>query len=86
MAEYPSDVVEQQRLAEEVAQALWEEFGAGVRVESVLLTSPRGLWLSLRHRLGRDPAAVVDGRGPIPLSRGYAAVRGAVSASLGLEP
>lgn len=85
-AEYPPDVLAQQRLAEEAAANLWTAFGAAVRVESVLFTSPRGLWLSLRHRLGQDPVAFVDGRGPIPLAARPAAVQAAISAALSRRP
>lgn len=78
-AEYPPHVQEQQQLAEDVALRLWDEFGSAVRVDSVLFTSPRGLWLSLRHRLGSsDAVAFLDGVGPLHLTAGYSALRAAV--------
>ncbi|MDI3297964.1 MAG: hypothetical protein QJR08_02225 [Bacillota bacterium] len=62
LREYPPEVVEEQQRAVDVVNALVGEFGPAVEPVSVDVYSPQGLWLSLRHRLGRGPALVVAGR------------------------
>lgn len=87
-AEYPPHVQVQQELAEDAATQLWTEFGPAVRVDSVLYTSLRGLWLSLRYGLGgADAVAFIDGLGPpLKLAAGYPGVRAAVLRRLGSPP
>src|SRR5256886_14149635 len=48
--------------AHELAERLVGEFGSRLRIEVVGLESPRGIWLGLRHRVGRGFAVIVDGR------------------------
>ncbi|MBX5464762.1 MAG: hypothetical protein IRZ26_04320 [Clostridia bacterium] len=62
LREYPPEVVEEQERAVEVLNALVSEFGPAVEPVTVDAYSPQGLWLSLRHRLGRGPAVIVGGR------------------------
>ncbi len=82
LMEYPAHVQAQQEVAEAVASALWDDFGSRVRVESVPLTTLRGAWLALRHRLGSDFVALVNGAGPLPLADGYPSLRQAVLSRL----
>lgn len=80
------DYPEEARRAAAEAAALWErlvrEFAGRVRPVSVGYLSPRGIWLSLRHRLRTGEVyAVVAGRA-VPAAAGYEAVRAAVLEAL----
>lgn len=62
LAPPPASLLANQAAAEHLLKALtaWTELP--IRVVIVDATSPRGLWLSLKHRLGEEPVAFVDGR------------------------
>ncbi len=51
LGDYPPEVLRVHAAAGELFAALLAEFGAGVAVVATGTASPRGLWLSLRHRL-----------------------------------
>jgi len=55
------------------------EFGSAIRVEVVGLDSPRGVWLGIRHRIGKGFAVIVDGREVVRGPADYAPVRDAVA-------
>ena len=61
LSEYPPEAVATQDKASELYARLMRDFGEGILPIAVGLTSPRGLWLSLRHRLGRDLNLVING-------------------------
>jgi hypothetical protein len=61
LGEYPPEVIETQGKAAELYARLMRDFGERVLPIAVGLTSPRGLWLSLRHRLSRDLNLVING-------------------------
>src|SRR5205809_1046199 len=60
--ETPDLLRENSERAHELAERLVGEFGSRLRIEVVGLESPRGIWLGLRHRVGRGFAVIVDGR------------------------
>ncbi len=45
-----------------IAEVVFARHGQDVRIRLTPADSPRGLWLSLRHRLGGGLQALVDGR------------------------
>lgn len=49
-------------LAYAIAAAAFSRYGTDVRVRLTPIDSPRGVWLSLRHRLGGGPQVLVNGR------------------------
>lgn len=53
-----------------IAAAAFARFGTDVRVRLTPLDSPRGVWLSLRHRLGGGLQVLANGRkvAPVPES------------------
>ena len=78
MAETPAFVRENGSRAHEIAERLFRDFGGVVQVEVVGLDSPRGFWLSVRHRVGRGFAVVVDGKEVVRGNPAYGAVKEAV--------
>lgn len=61
-----------------LVRRLLDEFAGRVRPVTVGLLSPRGLWLSWRHRLRGDRVYVVAGNRAVPADAGWEAVRQAV--------
>jgi len=62
LRETPAVLLENASRAHELAERLLRDFGNRIRIEVVGLESPRGIWLALRHRVGKGFAVVVDGR------------------------
>src|SRR2546426_9285561 len=60
--ETPAFVIENADRAHRIAEDLFRDFGDRVRIEVVGLDSPRGVWLGLRHQIGKGFAVIVDGR------------------------
>src|SRR5437773_9888669 len=80
--ETPDLLRENSERAHELAERLVGDFGSRLRIEVVGLESPRGIWLGLRHRVGRGFAVLVDGRDVFRNPDDYAPVRKAVDAAL----
>ncbi|HEY6958028.1 MAG TPA: hypothetical protein VI814_04320 [Candidatus Limnocylindria bacterium] len=53
-------------LAYAIAERAFSRFGTDVRVRLTPIDSPRGLWLTLRHRLGGGLQVLVNGRKVAP--------------------
>lgn len=53
-------------IAYRIAAAAFGRYGDAVRVRLTPLDSPRGLWLTLRHRLGGGLQVLVNGRKTAP--------------------
>ncbi len=49
-------------LASRIADAVVSRYGAAVRIRITPVDSPRGMWLSLRHRLGSGLQVLIAGR------------------------
>src|SRR3989454_8198797 len=84
--ETPAFVLENADRAHRIAEDLFRDFGDRVRIEVVGLDSPRGVWLGLRHRVGKGFAVIVDGRDVFRDPREYDPVKGAVSRALTTRP
>ncbi len=62
LRDYPADVVANNGTAAVLIAQLLHDYGDRIRPSVVDLMSPRGIWLSLRHRLGSSLAVVIHGR------------------------
>jgi hypothetical protein len=63
LGDYPPDVLAMHNAAGELFAALVAEFGGRVAVVATGTASPRGLWLSMRHRLPSSGVGLVlEGR------------------------
>lgn len=76
--ETPVHMRENADRAHALAERLHRDFGAAIEIEVVGLDSPRGLWLGLRHRIGKGFAMIVDGREVVRGPSGYDEVKGPV--------
>ncbi len=68
------------------AERLFQDFGDTVRIEVVGLDSPRGILLAVRHRVGKDFAAVIGKDRVVRNPDGYETIRAAVFQSLQAVP
>src|SRR2546425_13264409 len=84
--ETPAFVIENADRAHRIAEDLFRDFGDRVRIEVVGFDSPRGVWLGLRHQIGKGFAVIVDGRDVFRDPRDYDPVKGAVSRALSARP
>ncbi len=84
--ETPEFIRENGARAHEIAERLFRDFGDRVRIEVVGLDSPKGIWLGLRHRVGRGFAVVVDGGSVIRDPPDYEPVKAAVSRTMREHP
>jgi hypothetical protein len=84
--ETPAFVLKNADRAHRIAEDLFRDFGDRVRIEVVGLDSPRGVWLGLRHRVGKGFAVIVDGRDVFRDPSDYDPVKGAVSRALSIRP
>lgn len=84
--ETPAFMLENADRAHELAEELVRDFGNRIRIEVVGFDSPRGVWLGLRHRIGRGFAVIVDGRDVFRDAMNYDAVKGAVTRALATRP
>jgi hypothetical protein len=82
LREYPPEVQAIHQRAAALYDRLVQDFGARIRPQSVMLTSGRGLWLSLRHRLRGDLSLVINGRRVVPGEAAYEAVKAAIEEEL----
>ena len=83
LREYPPAIQAIHRQAVSLCERLLEEFGDRIYPRSVMLTSGRGLWLSLRHRLKNDLSLVINGTRAVPAMVGYEAIRAVIQEELG---
>lgn len=81
--ETPPIVLETSDRAHAMAEKLFRDFGDRIRIEVVSLDSPMGVWVGLKHRVGRGFAVVVDGKTVVRDPADYAPVRAAVERVLG---
>ncbi len=84
--ETPSFVLENADRAHRLAEDLFQHFGDRIRIEVVGLDSPRGVWLGLRHQVGKGFAVIVDGRDVFRNPVDYDPVKSAVSRALASRP
>ncbi len=80
--ETPEFVRENADRAHRLAERLLRDYGPRIRIEVVGLDSPRGVWLGVRHRVGKGFAVIVDGREVFRNSDDYDSVKQAVDRAL----
>ena len=80
--ETPVFLRENAERAHGLAEQLMKDFGPQIRIEVVGLDSPRGVWLGIRHRVGKGFAVIVDGREVFRNSDDYGSVKQAVDRAL----
>jgi len=86
LRETPAFILENANRAHELAERLLQNFGDRIRIEVVGLDSPRGIWLALRHRIGKGFAVVVDGREVVRDPLRFEETRAAVERALASRP
>jgi len=84
--ETPAFVIDNANRAHRIAEDLFRDFGDRVRIEVVGLDSPRGVWLGLRHQIGKGFAVIVDGREVFRDPNDSDPVKDAVSRALSTRP
>jgi hypothetical protein len=82
LREYPPEIQALHQQAVSLCERLMQDFGDRIYPQSVMLTSGRGLWLSLRHRLHYDLSLVIDGTRVVPAAAGYEVVKAAIQEAL----
>ena len=80
--ETPGILLENSQKAHHIAEQIFDDFGPRVRIEVVGLDSPHGMWLGLRHRVGKGFAVIVDGHAVFRDPDDYVPVREAVGQAL----
>src|SRR5436853_7222350 len=80
--ETPAFVRENAERAHGLAEQLLKDFGSQIRIEVVGLDSPRGVWLGIRHRVGKGFAVIVDGNEVFRNSDDYESVKQAVDRAI----
>ncbi len=83
MRDYPPEVVETNQRAAELYTRLLQDYHGAVIPLAVSTTSPRGLWLSLRHRLSSSLSLVVNGRRVIAGNANYDDLKRAIEQEIG---
>jgi hypothetical protein len=82
LKDYPPDVLDAQNRAIEIYARLMRDYGDRIDLVAVGWMSLRGLWLSLRHRLGNEFSIVINGRKVIRGDSNYEAIREAIEEEL----
>jgi hypothetical protein len=82
LREYPPEIQAIHQKAVLLCERLMQDFGDRIYPQSVMLTSGRGLWLSLRHRLKSDLSLVINGKRVVPADADYDVVRAAIQEEL----
>ncbi len=78
MRDYPPEVIETNQRAAELYTRLLKDYKGLVVPLAVSTTSPRGLWLSLRHRLSSGFSIVVNNHRRIPGTADYTELKAAI--------
>ncbi len=78
VADYPPDVLEEQKKLHDLYQHLIQDFSDSVFVIPVDLLSLRGLWLSIRYKVGKAPAVVIGGTRALRANLPYDVIRQAI--------
>jgi len=71
LLEYPPEIQAIHHKAVSLYDRLMRDFGEQIYPQSVMLTSGRGLWLSLRHRLKNELSLVINGKRVVPADAPY---------------
>jgi hypothetical protein len=82
LREYPPEIQAIHHQAVSLCARLMQDFRDRISPQSVMLTSGRGLWLSLRHGLKNDLSLVINGKRVVPADADYDVVRAAIQEEL----
>jgi len=82
LRDYPPEIQAIHHQAVSLCARLRQDFGDRISPQSVMLTSGRGLWLSLRHGLKNDLSLVINGKRVVPADADYDVVRAAIQEEL----
>jgi hypothetical protein len=80
--ETPAFLRENAERAHGLAEHLLRDFGPRIRIEIVGLDSPRGVWLGIRHGVGKGFAVIVDRDEVFRNSDDYESVKQAVDRAI----
>jgi len=80
--ETPAFIRENAERAHGLAERLLRDYGPRIRIEVVGLDSPRGVWLGIRHRVGKGFAVIVNGRDVFRNTDDYDSLKQAVDRAL----
>lgn len=75
VADYPPEVLEEQEKLHDLYEHLVRDFSGAVLPIPVDLLSLRGLWLSIRYRVGKGPAVVIGGKRVLRADLPYDVIR-----------
>ena len=78
VTDYPPEVLEEQEKLYGLYKRLIEDFSGAVLPIPVDLLSLRGLWLSIRYKLGKGAVVVINGRRVFSAGMPYEAIKAAV--------
>ena len=82
LRDYPSEIQALHHQAVALCEQLLQDFGDQIAPQSVMLTSGRGLWLSLRHRLRNGLSLVINGKRTLPADVAYEVIKAAIQEEL----
>ena len=82
LTDYPPEVLQEQERLYELYHNLAHDFSGAVKLIAVNLLSPRGLWLSLRHKLGKKGAVVIGSKRVLHADCSYETIRQAIDHEL----
>lgn len=82
LAGYPPEVVAEQNRIYDLYERLVRDFSGAALLVPIELLSPRGLWLSFRYRLGKEPAVVIGGKRVLSADRPYEEIKRTVERQL----
>jgi hypothetical protein len=86
LEEYPEDVKKEYFELSEIAQRVRDEFGTAVSFDAIDAASAEGVWMTIRHRLLRTPAVLVEGRRVFDHFPNYEELRNEVVKALSPRP
>lgn len=78
LKEYPRQSQEIHLRAYQLFVNLLRDFGTQARPLAVASISPRGLWLTVKHRLGNDLSLVINGRRVVKGATDYQVIKKAI--------
>lgn len=78
VAGYPPEILEEQKRLYDLYERLIHDFSSAVVPIPVDLLSLRGLWLSLRCKLGKEAAVVIRGKRALRADLPYDVIRQAI--------
>lgn len=82
LKEYPPQTREIHLRAYQLFVNLLRDFGAQVRLLAVGSMSPKGLWLTIKHRLGNDLSLVVNDRRVVKGATDYEVIKSAIEENI----